>query len=54
MTNSESFKCKSSITGKTPANRDNKEVEFAVPLKHLSNFRKTLYMPLINCEVSLN
>ena len=30
-----------------------KEVEIAVPLKYLSNFRRTLNMPLINCEVSL-
>ena len=51
ITNSASFKYKSSITGKSPANGDTKEVEFAVPLKHLS---KTLDMPLINCEVSLN
>ena len=30
-----------------------KEVELAVPLKYLSNFWRTLDMPLINCEVSL-
>ena len=30
-----------------------KEVEIAVPLKYLSNFWRTLEMPLINCEVSL-
>ena len=30
-----------------------KEVEIAVPLKYLSNFWRTLNMPLINCEVSL-
>ena len=30
-----------------------KEVEFAVPLKYLGNFWRTLDMPLINCEVSL-
>ena len=30
-----------------------KEVEIAVPLKYLSNFWRTFYMPLINCEVSL-
>ena len=28
-----------------------KKVEITVPLKHLSNFRKTLYIPIINCEV---
>ena len=30
-----------------------KEVKIAVPLKYLSNFWRTLNMPLINCEVSL-
>ena len=32
---------------------DIKEIETAVPLKYLSNFWRTLDMPLINCEVSL-
>ena len=54
ITNSASFKHKSSITGKTPTNGDTKEAEFAVPLKDLSNFWKTLDMPLIKCEVALN
>ena len=30
-----------------------REVEIAVPLKHLGNFRNSLNIPLINCEVSL-
>ena len=30
-----------------------KEVEIVVPFKYLSNFWRTLSMPLINCEVSL-
>ena len=30
-----------------------KNLEIVVPLKHLSNFGRTLDMPLINCEVSL-
>ena len=30
-----------------------KNIEIVVPLKHLSNFWKTLDMPLINCEVFL-
>ena len=29
-----------------------KKVEIAMPLKHVSNFWKTLNIPLINCEVS--
>ena len=31
----------------------NKAVEIVVPLKYLSNFWRTLEMPLINCEVNL-
>ena len=33
--------------------RRTKEVEIAVPLKHLGNFWNNLNAPLINCEVSL-
>ena len=41
------------ITGKTPAAGNEKDVEIMVPLKYLSNFWRTLEMPLINCEVNL-
>ena len=51
--NSESFKNKIKITGKTPNNGNTKDVEIIVPLKYLSNFWRTLEMPLINCEVNL-
>ena len=50
---SESFKSKIKITGKTPAAGNTKDVEIIVPLKYLSNFWRTLEMPLINCEVNL-
>ena len=50
---SESFKSKIKITGKSPNNVDVKDVEIMVPLKYLSNFWRTLEMPLINCEVNL-
>ena len=53
ITNSESFKCKTSITGKTANDGNTKDVEFFVPLKHLGRFRKSLNIPLINCEVNL-
>ena len=66
ITNSDSFKYKSCITGKTSnANQENGEnteqgntktktnLEIVVPLKYLSNFWRSLYMPLINSEVSL-
>ena len=51
--NSESFKSKLKITGKTPNNGNTKDVEIIVPLNYLSNFWRTLEMPLINCEVNL-
>ena len=57
ITNSASFKYKNSITGKTPnnnsVNNNKKNVEIVVPLKYLSNFWRTVDMPLINCEVNL-
>ena len=53
LANSESFKSKVKITGNTPADGNTKDVEIIVPLKYLSNFWRTLEMPLINCEVSL-
>ena len=49
----ESFKSKKKITGKTRSNDNKKDVEIMVPLKYLSNFWRTLEMPLINCEVNL-
>ena len=54
LANSKSFKSKIKITGKTPDNGNEKDVEIMVPLKYLSNFWRILEMPLINCEVSLN
>ena len=53
ITQSESFKSKIKITGKTPAAGNTKDVEIIVPLKYLSNFWRTLEMPLINCESKL-
>ena len=53
LRNSKSFKSKIKITGKTPANDNEKDVEIMVPLKCLSNFCRTLEIPLINCEVNL-
>ena len=48
----DSFKFKVKITGKT-GNDGTKDIEIMVPLKYLSNFWRTLEMPLINCEVNL-
>ena len=48
----DSFKFKAKVTGQT-GNGGTKDVEIMVQLKYLSNFWRTLEMPLINCEVNL-
>ena len=53
LEDSESFKSIIKITGKTPNNAYVKDVEIMVPFKYLSNFWRTLEMPLINCQVNL-
>ena len=53
LKDSGSFKSKLKITGNTPADSNTKDVEIMVPSKYLSNFWKTLKMPLITCEVNL-
>ena len=47
-----SFNFKVKMTGQT---RDDgtKNIGIMVPLKYLSNFRRTLEMPLINCDINL-
>ena len=57
IADSESFKSKVKIMGKTLADRNTKDVEISVPLKYLSNFWRTSVemrgMPLINCNLIL-
>ena len=48
----DSFNLKTKITGQTN-NNGIINVEIIVPLKYLSNFWRTLEIPLINCEVEL-
>ena len=51
---SESFKYKTSIAGKTTQNKDSlRNAKAVISLKHLSNFWRSLNIPLINCEVKL-
>ena len=55
--NSQSFKCNAALLEKT-ADRNNgkisvKDAKVVVPLKYLSNFWRSLEMPLINCKVYL-
>ena len=54
LADSESSKYKVKITGKTPDDRNTKNVKIIVPLKYLSNFWRTPEMPLINCELNLD
>ena len=53
LADSESFKSKIKITGKTPNNGNEKDLEIMVPLKYLSNFWRSLETLLINCKVNL-
>ena len=52
--NAPSFKYKASIIGDTQNNGTKNGVKITVPLKYLSNFWKSLEMPLINCKVELS
>ena len=49
----DSFSFKAKITGQTNDGRETDNVEIMVLLKYLSNFWRTIEMPLINCEVNL-
>ena len=56
--NSQSFKYKAALLGKTAdavnnTNSSVKDTKIVVPLKYLSNFWRSLEMPLINCKVYL-
>ena len=56
--NSQSFKYKAVLLGKTAdavanTNCSVKEAKIVVPLKYLSNFWRSLEMPLINCKFYL-
>ena len=53
LADSELFKSKIKTKEKAPNNNNEKDVEIMVSLKYLSNFWRTLEMPLINCEVNL-
>ena len=55
--NSESFKYKADLVEKTAIHNNGnsfvKDTKIVVPLKYLSNFWRSLEMPLINCKVHL-
>ena len=52
--NASPFKYKGSIIGDTENNGTKNGVKIAVPLKYLSNFWRSLELPLINCKVELS
>ena len=52
--NAPSFKYKASLIGNTEANGTKNGVKIVVPLKYLSNFWRSLEIPLINCKVELS
>ena len=52
--NAHSFKYKASNIGNTENNGTKNGVKIALPLKCLSNFWRSLEMPLINCKVKLS
>ena len=49
-----SFKYKANLIANTTADGTKKGVKIAVPLKYLSNFWRSLEMPLINCKVEFS
>ena len=51
---SPSFKYKANLIGDTEDDGTKKGGKIAVPLKYLSNFWRSLEMPLINCKVELS
>ena len=52
--NSSSFKYESNFIGTIPNGGIKNGVKIAVPLKCLSNFWRSLEMPLINCKIELS
>ena len=52
--NAPSFKYKASIFGNTEDNGRKNGVKIAIPLKYLSNFWRSLEMPLINCKIEVS
>ena len=51
---SKSFKYKTKIIGSTANDNNTLDTEVVVPLKYLSNFWRSLDLPLINCEIELD
>ena len=52
--NAPSFKYKANLIGNTENDETKNGVKIAVPLKYLSNFWRSLEMPLFNCKIELS
>ena len=50
---SKSFEYKAKLIGSTPDDNNTLDAEVFVPLKCLSNFWRSLDLPLINCKIEL-
>ena len=48
------FEYNAKIIGSTSSNNSRLNAEVVVPLKYLSNFWRSLDLPLINCEIELD
>ena len=48
------FELKTKVIGSTPANNNILDTKLIAPLKYLDNFWRSLYLPLINCEIKLD
>ena len=53
-TTSKYFEYKTKITEKTSSNSSRLDTEVFTPLKYLSSFWRSLYLPFINCVVELD
>ena len=53
-TTSKSFEYKTKLIGSTPDNGGRLDAKVVVPLKYLSNFLRSLDLPLIDCEIGLD
>ena len=49
-----SFQYKTKISGRTPNDNNPLDANVVVLLKYLSNFWRSLDLPLINCEIEFN
>ena len=52
--NAPSFKYKANLVGNTERNGTKKGLKIAIPLKYLSNFWRSLKIPLINYKIELS